>query len=56
MIEEIKKILKDNHIELSNGMTEDDITNAEKFYDIKFPSELKEMLMNFVPVSEEFYN
>ena len=56
MIEEIRKILEDNNIQLNVGMTENEITKAEEFYGIEFPKDMKEMLMNFVPISNGFYN
>lgn len=56
MIEEIRKILEDNNIQLNIGMTENEITKAEDFYGIEFPQDMKELLMNFVPISNNFYN
>jgi len=56
VIEKIKKILKNNNIQLNVGMTSAEIIRAEEFYDIEFPKDMKEMLMNFVPVSNRFYN
>ena len=56
MVENIRKLLIDNNVKLNNGMTKEDIIKAEKFYNIQFPNDMKEMLMNFVPISESFYN
>ena len=56
MIEEIRKILEDNNIQLNVGMTQNEIIKAEEFYGIEFPKDMKEMLMSFVPISNNFYN
>ena len=56
MIDKIRNILLKNKVRLIPGMTEKGISYAEEFYDITFPKNYKEMLMNFVPVSNGFYN
>ena len=56
MIDKIRNILLKNKVRLIPGMTEKEISYAEEFYNIKFPNNYKEMLMNFVPVSNGFYN
>lgn len=56
MIEEIKKNLENSNIKLNPGMTEDEIEKAEKYYNITFPKDLRDLLLNFLPVGESFYN
>lgn len=56
MIEKIRKILEEKNIQLNRGMSENEINKAEVFYGIEFPNDMREMLMNFVPVSDGFYN
>ncbi|SEQ09593.1 hypothetical protein SAMN02910289_01269 [Lachnospiraceae bacterium RM5] len=48
--------MKKNEIEYERGMSESEINNVEKIYEIKFPLSLKEYLMKSLPVSKGFYN
>ena len=54
MMDKIRKILEENNVKLIPGMTKKEISYTEEFYDITFPKNYKEMLMNFVPVSNGF--
>lgn len=56
MIEEIRKILENKNIKMNRGMTEKEIITAENYYNIKFPIDLKELLMSFLPIGDRFYN
>lgn len=48
--------LKDKGIKFDKGMSLQEISKIEKFYDISFPVELKKLYSINLPVSEGFYN
>lgn len=47
-MKQIKNMLIDNKIKIANGMTEEELKNAEEIYQIKFPREYRDMLKEFV--------
>ena len=49
-------MLCENKAETTKGMSEGQIAAAQDFYRINFPTDLKEMLMAFMPVGEGFYD
>lgn len=49
-IKRIKKLLKNHGIPLHKGLTVKEINKCEEIYDIRFPKNLKIMLMEFCPI------
>ncbi len=48
--------MKKDEIKYERGMSESELYNVEKIYEIKFPLSLKEYLMKSLPISKGFYN
>ena len=51
----IKEILDKSGLKYEKGLSDEEIRKIEKLYDIKFPTELKQMYRELVPVSQGFY-
>ncbi|RZI49117.1 SMI1/KNR4 family protein [Lactococcus kimchii] len=49
-IPQIRELFEKNKIPLHQGLTSEEIRKCEEIYDIKFPRNLKTMLMDFCPV------
>ena len=48
--------MKTKNVKFEQGLTDVEIKQIEKIYDIKFPGSLKKFLMAGLPISEGFYN
>lgn len=55
-MEELVKRLKEHNIRFEKGLSNEEIMQAEKAFDIKFPAEIKYFLSLSLPVSEGFSN
>lgn len=51
-----KKFFEKRNIEYQEGLNEKEISHIEEIYDIFFPTELKEVLEQVLPVEKGFYN
>jgi hypothetical protein len=54
--EEIIRSLSQNGITFDAGLNSEEISFAEKQYQVNFPPDLREFLMTALPVSKGFYN
>lgn len=50
------EFLKTKNIQFEQGLTDAEVEQTEKVYDIKLPSSLKNFLMTALPISKGFYN
>lgn len=55
MYEESIDLLKEQGVGFESGLTTNEIVEAEKIYDIKFPDSLRSFLMIALPISKGFY-
>ena len=53
--EHIKQVLRWNGYIIGKGMRESEIAATQDFYEIVFPPDLKNLLMSFMPIGENFY-
>lgn len=55
-IEKTIFLLRKNNIRLEKGMTEEQIVEAERYYGIRFPPDLKALLKMVLPISFPFFD
>ena len=52
----IHKLLKAHGVALAPGLSEDEVQRTEQLYEIRFPPDLRELLMEVLPLGDRFYN
>jgi len=55
-IERVIEILKDRHVRMKRGMSDEQIEQVELMYGITFPEDLRALYQAIVPVGKSFYD
>src|SRR5688572_22791285 len=55
-IAHIVSLLSDKGIRFDKGLADEEVSQVEAKFDIKFPPDLKLLLQNALPISERFIN